>query len=127
MPLPPKISEPGAFGDAYPAETPQYQNDLGSRYQHDPAEFEPGSGEYKFFYGNGQLHVSPFHEHDELRGHADVPPDHTGPVSVGYVSVDRGRANWQVSGNVALRGFARVLKDYTKQVGFSIQTQPIVL
>ena len=118
MPLPPKISEPGAFGDAYPAETPQYQNDLGSRYQHDPAEFEPGSGEYKFFYGNGQLHVSPFHEHDELRGHADVPPDHTGPVSVGYVSVDRGRANWQVSGNVALRGFARVLKDYTKQVGW---------
>ncbi len=117
-----KTAEPGFGGDAYPAEMPQYQNDLdssrGDRYMHDPAEFEPGSGEYKFFYGGGQLHVSPFHEHDELRGHAGIAPDHTGPVSVGYVSVDRGRATWQVSGNVALRGFARILKDYTKQVGW---------
>lgn len=113
-----KTAAPGFGGDAYPGQTPQFENDMDSRYMHDPAEFEPGSGQYQFFYGNGQLHVSPFHEHDELRGHAGVPHDHTGPVSVGYVSVDRGRANWQVSGNVALRGFARILKDYTKQVGW---------
>lgn len=135
-----KLAEPGFGSDAYPGEMPQAQNnmesafpqsDLDSRYQHDPGEFEPGSGEYKFFYGGGQLHVSPDHGHDELRGHAGVAEDHTGPMAVGHVSVNAGRATWQVGGNIALRGFARILKDYTKNVGWKwggltdVEGQPI--
>lgn len=116
-----KTAEPGFGGDALPGNQPQFQNDLEQRadlYQHDTAEFEPGSGEYEFFYGNGQLHVSPHHGHDELRGHAGIAEDHTGPMALGYVIVDRGRANWQVGGNIALKGFHRILKDYTKNVGW---------
>lgn len=112
-----RLAYPGFGGDAYPAETPQYQNDLDSRYQHDEP-VDPASGDYNVFYGGGQLHVSPHHEHDELRGHAGITEDHTGPMAVGTVSVDRGRATWSIGGNVALRGLARVFKDYTKQVGW---------
>jgi tRNA nucleotidyltransferase (CCA-adding enzyme) len=109
--------------DPYPAEEPQAAEDRNVRdffnlpAMHDEVT-EPGSGEYQFFYGNGQLHVSPFHDHDELRSHAGVPSDHTGPVSLGFVTVDRGRATWHTSGNVSVRGVYRILKDYTKQVGW---------
>jgi tRNA nucleotidyltransferase (CCA-adding enzyme) len=112
-------AEFGFGGDAYPASQPQYEEDHKyDRIQHDEPGYEPGSAEYNFFYGNGQLHVSPHHDHDALRDHAAVPDDHTGPMAVGVVSVDGGRATWQVEGNVALRGLARVFKDYTKQVGW---------
>jgi tRNA nucleotidyltransferase (CCA-adding enzyme) len=85
---------------------------------HDEPDYEPGSAEYNFFYGNGQLHVSPHHDHDALRGHAQVQDDHTGPMAVGHVSVNRGSATWAVDSNVSLRGLHRVLKEYTKQVGW---------
>lgn len=109
----------GWGSDAYPGETPQHQNDHARDvWQNHDEPVEPGSGEYQFFYGGGQLHVSPSHGHDELRGHAGVEKDHTGPTAVGYISVDRGRANWQAGGNVSLRGLHRVFKDYSKQVGW---------
>lgn len=85
---------------------------------HDEPDYEPGSADYNFFYGNGQLHVSPHHDHDSLRGHAQVSDNHTGPMALGHVSVNRGSATWAIDGNVALRGLHRVLKDYTKQVGW---------
>lgn len=117
-----RMSDGGAFGDAFPAEEPQAVEDRDTRDffnlpYHDEHR-EPGSGDYKFFYGGGQLHVSPFHEYDDLRSHAGVPEDHSGPIALGNVTVERGRATWHCSGNVALRGLARVFKDYTKQVGW---------
>jgi tRNA nucleotidyltransferase (CCA-adding enzyme) len=124
-----RVSFQGWGGDAYPAETPQYEED--HPYLHDEPDYEPGSGEYNFFFGNGQLHVSPHHDHDELRGHANVGADSTGPVAVGQVSVEQGRATWTVDGNVSLRALSKALKDYTKQVGWkwhgltSIDGQPI--
>jgi hypothetical protein len=111
-----RVSFQGWGGDAYPAETPQYEED--HPYLHDEPDYEPGSGEYNFFFGNGQLHVSPHHDHDELRGHANVGADSTGPVAVGQVSVEQGRATWTVDGNVSLRALSKALKDYTKQVGW---------
>jgi tRNA nucleotidyltransferase (CCA-adding enzyme) len=119
----PKTAEFGFGGDALPGQEPQAANDAergawSERWQHDEPDYEPGTADYNFFYGNGQLHVSPHHNHDELRSHAGVPGDHVGPLAVGHVSVDRGRATWHVSGNVALRGLFTVLKDYSKQVGW---------
>jgi tRNA nucleotidyltransferase (CCA-adding enzyme) len=115
-----RLAEFGFGGDAYPAEMPQVAEDRSLRdlYNHDEPDYEPGSAEYNFFYGNGQLHVSPHHDHDQLRSHAGVPNDHTGPVAVGYASVSRGRATWAVESNVSLRGLHRILRDYTKQVGW---------
>lgn len=119
--------------DPYPAQEPQAIEDTNyDRFMHDdPHIEEPGQTEYNFFYGNGQLHVSPHHDHAQLSGHAGISGDHTGPMSAGFVTVDGGRATWHVQGNVALTGFSRVLKDYTKQVGWSwggltdIEGQPI--
>lgn len=101
-------------GDAFPASEPQAVED---RYWHD----EPNAnenGEYNFFYGNGDLHVSPTHEWDELKGHAKVPDDHTGPISLGKVVVNAGKATFEVSGNIAAHSLQRVFKDYCKQVGW---------
>lgn len=118
-----RIADGGAFGDSHPAEEPQavedrnQQNFDNTPYMHDEHQ-EPTSGEYNFFYGNGGLHVSPTHTHDQLRGHAGVAEDHAGPIGVGRVSVDRGRATWSGESNVSLRGLHRVLEDYTKQVGW---------
>lgn len=113
----------GWGGDGMPASQPQFQEDdahdaFDHQMLHDEPDYEPGSAEYNFFYGGGQLHVSPHHEHDELRQHAGIGSDHTGPMAVGSVSVDKGRALWNLGGNVSVRGFHRILKDYTKQVGW---------
>jgi poly(A) polymerase len=115
-----KLAEPGWGGDAYPGETPQALEDRANDLprMHDEPDYEPGSAEYNFFYGNGQLHVSPHHDHNSLRGHAQVPDNHTGPMALGHVSVNRGNATWAIDSNVSLRGLHRVLKDYTKQVGW---------
>lgn len=115
------VSYQGWGGDAYPGETAQYENDhrpMKEPWVHDEPDYEPGSGEYNFFYGNGQLHVSPHHGHDDLSGHAGVDGNHTGPVFTGHVSVDQGRATWAVESNVSLRGVQRILQDYTNQVGW---------
>src|SRR4051812_6541773 len=119
----PRTADGGAFGDSHPGEMPQAVNDQdrgrwNDRWMHDEPDYEPGTADYNFFYGNGQLHVSPHHSHDELRGHAGVESDSTGPIAVGNVSVDRGRATWHVGSNVALRGLFKSLKEYSKQVGW---------
>lgn len=103
-------------GDAYPAEQPQALEDHSDRYWHDLPDESPK--EYKFFYGKGDLHVSPVHSHDELRGHAGVPDDHTGPMAVGFVTVQGRRAAWSVNANVGAQALARVLKDYTERAGW---------
>lgn len=115
--------------DAYPAEEPQAQVD---QAQADDAwnGFSLPS-EYKFVYANGQLEVSPVHSHEELAEHAGVDGDHKGPFATGYVSVQNGNANWNVTSNVSLQALFRVLKDYSKNVGWrwggmtDVEGQPI--
>lgn len=114
-----KVSEFGWGGDAFPADQPQWQEDHG--YDHDPEpQAEEGVNTYNWFYGNGQIHIAPdtHFDHDALRGHAGVSGDSTGPAALGTVSVDHGRATWAVDGNVGLRSLHKVLKDYTKHVGW---------
>lgn len=118
------LKQADLMGDAFPGQTPQAESDFTNRYFHDNlsdlqlATEEPPNNEYRFFYGNGQLHVSPVHDHDELRNHAGVPANHVGPMGAGYVHVQGGNATWSVESNVALRGLVRVLKDYGKAVGW---------
>ena len=45
-------------------------------------------------------------------------PEHTGPMAFGHINV-RGRdALWSVESNIGLRGLVKMMKDYTKQVGW---------
>lgn len=111
------------MGIGQPMNEPQAQEDLTQRYLHDTMSDlqmtqEPIDREYKFFYGHGQLHVSPVHSHDELRDHSGTSPDENGPIAVGYVHVHGGDATWSIETNVAARGLVRVLKDYSKTVGW---------
>lgn len=103
-------------GDAYPGEQ---QAETQANTQSDTTfDIKPETSEYKFFWGNGDLHVSPVHDHAELASHAGADSTHTGPMAVGFVTVDLGKATWGVRSNVNATALARVLKDYTKQVGW---------
>ena len=105
-------------GDALPASQPQAVEDRQNKYWHDLPEAPVGENEYKFFYGSGDLHVSPIHSHDELRNHAGVPSNHTGPMAVGYVNLSGTNATWAVNSNIGSQALSRILKDYTDQVGW---------
>lgn len=100
-------------GDPYPGETDQIAVDRPPEHDWNPAE------DYKFFYGNGQFHISEDHDHDELASHAGIPPNHAGPMAVGHVHVDMGKATFEVMSNIGAQAIARILKDYCKQVGWS--------
>lgn len=121
--LPTKQADAGGAGsDAYPGETPQAEEDFNHRYMHDPVIDDlnlsmepPVEREYRFVYVNGQLQVSPIEGHEDMMHHAEVGPDHQGPMAVGYVNV-RGRdALWSAETNVGLRGLVKLMKDYTKR------------
>lgn len=115
----------GAGSDAYPGEGPQAEEEFNLRDFHDPviddlnlSMEEPVEHEYKFFYGNGEFKVSPIDDHEHMAEEAQIGPDHTGPMAVGYVNV-RGRdALWSVESNIGLRGLVKMMKDYSKQVGW---------
>jgi tRNA nucleotidyltransferase (CCA-adding enzyme) len=115
----------GSGSDAYPGEGPQAEEEFNQRDFHDPAiddlnlsMEEPVEHEYKFFFGNGEFKVSPVEDHSAMAQEAQIPPDHTGPIAVGYVNV-RGRdALWSAETNIGLRGLVKQMKDYSKQVGW---------
>lgn len=109
------------MGDALPAEEPQRSSDLaeeGQPYFHDEPNYEPAQGEYQFVYGNGQLEISPIHEHDELLQHAGLEQGSTGPLAVGHVMVNANKATWLVHSNMDVAGLDRIFRDYTKHVGW---------
>lgn len=105
-------------GDALPAEEPQATEDRDQQYWHDEPAHEPETTTYKFVYGNGQLEISPFHEHGDLADHAGLGPDHMGPMVVGFVNVINGRATWEAQTNINIKALERIFKDYCKQVGW---------
>jgi tRNA nucleotidyltransferase (CCA-adding enzyme) len=115
----------GSGSDAYPGEGPQAEEEFNQRDFHDPviddlnlSMEEPIEHEYKFLFGNGEFKVSPVEDHSAMAQEAQIPPDHTGPIAVGYVNV-RGRdALWSAETNIGLRGLVKQMKDYTKQVGW---------
>lgn len=100
-------------GDSFPASEPAHVEN-NSQPQHDWNPVE----QYNLFYGNGQLHISEAHDHDELASHAQVPADHAGPMAVGHVHVDMGKATFEIESNIHAQGLARILKDYCKQAGW---------
>lgn len=108
--------------DPYPGSTPQAEEDRkepGNALSDLALSLEqPTQKEYRWVYANGQLHVSPLHDHGELAGHAGITPEHTGPFAAGYVSLFGRDATWSAESNIALRGLSRVLEDYGKTVGW---------
>jgi tRNA nucleotidyltransferase (CCA-adding enzyme) len=106
-------------GDALPAQEPQAVEDMNNRYWHDEPGYDPGDEEYKFVYGNGQLEVSPSHNHGELADHAGLELGASGPMAMGYINVKLGSAIWEISAsNIGAHALTRILKDYAKHVGW---------
>lgn len=79
---------------------------------------EPQENEYRWVYANGQLHVSPEHDHDRLRENAGVQENHKGPFAAGFVHIQGRKALWSGQSNVALRNLVHELKAYTKEMGW---------
>lgn len=82
----------------------------------DPSQ--ESSDDYNWIYANGQLHVSPHHEHNELLEHSGTKPSHQGPMAMGVVHVNQNHALWEVESNLSLRGLEKLLKDYTETAGW---------
>lgn len=106
------------MGDAFPGEEPQREEDTQQQYWHDEPTYESSDQQYQFVYANGQLEISPEHDHLELSTHAGIGADHRGPVAVGYVTVRNNQATWDVQSNVNAASLARVFKDASKQYGW---------
>ena len=49
------------------------------------------------------LEVSPFHDHKDLLAHTGVSPDHKGPMAMGHIMVENGRATWEVNSNMNIK------------------------
>lgn len=105
-------------GDGSPGEEPQALSDRGVEPDRH-SDWNPVE-EYQFVYANGQLHVSEDHDHEELFGHANVPDvsQHAGPMAVGHIMVDMGKASFEMDTNIGAQALVRVLKDYCKQQGW---------
>ena len=106
----------GLWTPAYPGELPETKAnglvDPGKGGDWSPAE------DYTWFYGNGQFHISEDHNLDDLAAHAGVRNDHTGPLAMGRVHVDMGKATWEMDGNMSAQAMAKILRDYSDSTGW---------
>ena len=109
----------------YSGETPQKEEDWNNnrpmtdqfRQFREPQD----DTDYQFVFANGQLHVSPWHTHDDLLTHAGANPTSNGPVAVGYAQVNKGHVLWAVTSNMSIRGVRDILKDYSDTVGWQFE------
>lgn len=110
----------GWGGDAFPGEEPQAIEDRNQRLDTETRDAyqDAKPEEYNFVYSNGQFHISDSHSHSDLADNSGTSPDHTGPMAVGRVYVDMGKATFEIQANVSAQGLSRVLKDYCEQVGW---------
>lgn len=121
-----KSAESGGSGsDAYPGEGPQAEEEFNMRNFHDPAIDDlnlsmekPVEHDYKFVFGNGEFKVSPIGDHETMAGEVGMGPEHTGPMAFGHINVQGRNALWSVESNIGLRGLVKMMKDYSKQVGW---------
>lgn len=129
------------MGDALPGQEPERENEIQqthkdgedqtAQYWHDEPAWEPSNGEYKFVYANGQLEISPFHDHEQLLAHTGVGKDHAGPMAVGHATLHDNKAIWGIDSNMNVKGLDKIFKAYTKKVGWdwggitNIEGQPI--
>jgi tRNA nucleotidyltransferase (CCA-adding enzyme) len=122
----------GWGGDSHPGEEPQTTFD---RADNQPATDDwlnkAGVEDYQFLYGNGQFHISDDHSLEDLASHASVSGDYAGPLAIGRVHVDMGKATFEVHSNIHAHGLARILKDYADKAGWKwggmtdLQGQPV--
>lgn len=106
--------------DPYSGELPEKIEQMDQLNFHDEPGYEPedASHEFKFVWANGQLHLSPAHDHEQLLDHAGADPDSEGPTAVGYADVKAGHVTWRVASNVGLQGLRDALAHYSHQVGW---------
>lgn len=95
-------------GDSHPAEEPQLSQDREDRFGDNDWTFS--DQRFTFVLRDGKLEMNAVH------GDAPAQPPSAGPGASGVITVDKGRATWQVSSNIGLGQFAKIAEDYTKQM-----------
>lgn len=112
-------------GDAFPAQEPNAVEQQEPQNDWSPAD------DYRFVWAGGRLEVASDRDFEDLLGQAGIRPDYTGPLAMGNVHVDMGKATWEVETNTHAAGLVRLLKDYCKQKGWrwggltDIQGEPV--
>jgi tRNA nucleotidyltransferase (CCA-adding enzyme) len=108
----------------YSGETPEKIQQMDTlNFDDDPGYKPEDEQHFNFVFANGQVHVSPAHDHDALLGHAGQDPDEDAPVAVGDVTVRHGKALWRVETNVGQQGLRDALVAYSHQVGWDFEGQ----
>jgi hypothetical protein len=120
-----KQADGAAGSDVYPGQGPQAEEEFNKRYFHDPVIDDlnlsmepPVEREYQFVFANGEFKVSPVDDHSTMLSETGASPNHNGPTAVGYINVKGRNALWSVESNIGLRGLVKMMKDYSKQVGW---------
>lgn len=76
------------------------------------------SQDIKFVYAMGQFHVSDKDDYDVLMRNAGAGPDYEGPMAIGTIHIDYGKAEFQVSTNLHAKGIERVLQLVCQKQGW---------
>jgi hypothetical protein len=109
---------------AHPGETPQKQEDWqnnGPMIHDEPTSMSDPAEEYRFVFANGQLHVSPVHDHNELLNFAGTSDQSNGPITVGYGKVIDGSVTWFVTSNMALNNVHQQLEEFSDSIGWNFE------
>lgn len=109
---------------AYPGSTPQATEDWEneSPMVHDePTSMSDPAQQYRFIIANGQLHVSPVHEHEQLLNFAGTTGESNGPVAVGYGEVNDGNVTWYVTSNIGLNNVHKQLEEFSSAMGWGFE------
>jgi hypothetical protein len=91
---------------------------------------QAGVYDLKFVY-NGQFHMSDKDDYEILARNAGMGPDYKGPLAIGKVHVDLGKAQWELSTNIHSKGIEGVLQTITAKQGWQwggatdLQGQPL--
>lgn len=106
--------------DAYPGETLEKQEAQEPTLPPLPdAEPDLRPQRYRWVFVNGEMQLSPVHDHEKLMRVARADLDAAGPVALGEVNVNYGRATWNVQAtNVGLRGVYDIAAHFSKEVGW---------
>lgn len=106
--------------DAYPGETLEKQ-ESGEPTLPPLPDPEPDMRpqQYRWVFVNGELQLSPVHDHDRLMHAARADMDAIAPVALGHVYVHGGRSAWRIDAStVGMRGLYEIFASYSQELGW---------
>jgi hypothetical protein len=75
---------------------------------------------YKFLFIDGQFHLSATEDFEQLAKNAGASMNEKGPMALGTMRTDMGKADFQVQTNLHGGGIVKILEDVAHKYGFSI-------